>query len=95
MMLHALIYIINSKSTNMLADTNNVEILCAESMIDTVPVSLDSPTAMEDIKAEEERITSQKQKRVTSPFLTPVTKLSDGFQITNQSYCGENFFESL
>ncbi len=86
----------------MLADPNNVEILCTESMLDTVPLTFDGPTAMEDIKAEEQdsplpvtAISAAKPQSCSCPFLTLVNRVPDGLQITNHDYCGESCVESL
>lgn len=80
----------------MLTAVKEVEIFCTESMLDIVPMALDGPVAMEDVKTSEEQTEAPvKQKRLASPFLTLVTRLGTELKLTNQLYRVENCLESM
>lgn len=80
----------------MLTAIKDAEIFCSEAMFDTLPVSLDGPTAMEDVKiVEEQNVEAGRKKRNWSPFLTLVTRTGPELKLTNPEFRGEMCVESL
>jgi len=79
----------------MLAASQAIEIFCPETMLDTVPMVIDGPTVMEDIKIVEEKIPIPEPKKKASPFLSLVTRIGDKLQLVNSDYHEENLKESM